>query len=234
MIVSDNTYDGFRDVAVVDPSSISVSRIQRLANKLKGNSGRVFLLSVFENKDAALQTIAGKGHTDGTYSEAVARLYAAQRRSSFRMVRLVSVYGNTIIQAVDGSNISRTVVAGVDPISFAVGGKTCEILEIYFARQPRPTRADGRNPAIVKVYLKTDVLPSIAEAEAISNAIEEKFRHRNVVVHLRPDTWFLEDSEFPLWYPFDAGRTPPPLEDFRSSGEISCVANDDGRRCRKV
>lgn len=235
-ILLDRREGDFHDIVVVDSASMNTFGIQRLANELTSKDApiRVLVLSIFENKEDAFQTMAGKGHTDTEFGEAVERLRSARSRGPFQMIRLISIDGNTVVQAVNGPTVSRTVVHGTDPASFTVGGKRCELLEIYFVRPPRAIRPDGSNPPIAKAYLRVDVLPNLEEADAITRAVQEKLHHRNVTVSIRTDSWFLEDSEFPLWYPFEVNPKPPSFEEYNSRGEVVCVANvtNDGTRCR--
>ncbi len=122
-IVFDRQDEDVRAVAVVGSNFMSLSGLEELSQGLRSASRappRALIISAFANSGDASQTLAGKGRTEVTYDEAVAQLRAARARGTFRMMRLISVGDNTVIQTVNGTKISRSVLAGVDPTIFEV------------------------------------------------------------------------------------------------------------------
>lgn len=235
-VVLDRHDEDLHDVAVVGPHFMSVPRLDQFAKELTSRdqaSARLLIISAFANSDDAGQTLAGKGRTEITYDEAVDMLRAAQTRGAFRMMRLFSVDKNSVVQTVNGPRISRVILSGADPTLFEAGGRHCEILEVYFRRLPRPVRPDGRNPILVNMYVTTDRLPTDHEAEAITRTLQNLIHHQFVSAHIRSDRWFLEDPQFPLWYPFSSSVNPPTYQQFASAGEMYCSSDETGVRCSR-
>ena len=236
-IVFDRQDEDVRAIAAVGSKFMSSSGLEELSRDLRSASHvppRVLIISAFATSADASQTISGKGRTEMTYGEAVALLRAAQARGTFRMMRLFSVGDNTVMQSVNGTKVSRSVLVGADPTLFEVAGRSCEILEIYFRRLPRPIRPDGRNPLLIDAYLTTDRLPTVIEAEAITRNIQRLLRHQFVFAHIRSDQWFLEDAGFPLWYPFSTSVTPPTYGEYASRGEVYCSSDESAIHCARV
>lgn len=235
-VVLDRSDGGLRKIVEVGDNLLNIAGIEQAYKRLVSEHERAALkylaISAFANSDDASQYLVGKGHTDMAYDEAIQRLFEAQRRGPLRMLRLVSMGGNTVVQKTDGRTVSRTVVRGTDPTLFEAGGVRCELLEVYFNRLPRPIRADGQNPVLLHVYLKTSALPTIQAAEEVTRVIQHMLGHRNVFLNMRTDTWFIEDERFPLWYPFDTDRRPPTFAQYKSRGEAFCIADESKIRCQ--
>jgi len=236
-VVFDRHIEDLRDVAVVGHRFMKASSLIDLANELK-TSGltepHLLMISAFENSDDASQTLAGKGTTEITYDGAVERLRVAQARGEFRMMRYFAIGDDALVQTVSGTKASRSVVSGKDPTVISVGGRTGEVLYIYFNKLPRSIRADGRNPVLLSIDLKTDKLPTVREAEMLTEGFQARLRHEDVRVAVRTDTWFLDDPGVPLWYPFSADQKPPTHADYRSRGEMFCFVDEKGIHCRQT
>jgi hypothetical protein len=233
-VVFDNRIGDLRSITVVGHEFMNQRRLLKLSEEVRVDSNPppiVLIISAFDNADDASQTLAGKGTTEMTYSEAVKRIGAAHERRNFRMMRYASIGHNAVIQTVDGINVSRVLVEGRDPRLLQVGKRSLELLDLQFHKLPRPVRPDGLNPAIISVYLKADRLPTRSEAEAITRDLQTLLHHDDLRVNIRTDTWFLEDSAVPLWYPFSPDQVPPNYSDYQARGEVFCLADDKAIRC---
>lgn len=157
---------------------------------------------------------------------------AVGNRDSFRMMRLVAIGKDVVIETVDGSKISREIVSGSDPMLFEAGGRKCRLLEVYWSR-PFPSVGQKLQSTLnVTVDLQTDVLPAAADAEQITTALQRRLNYARVTVFMRTDTWFVDDSLFPLWFPFTPGERPPTFQEYVSKGVMTCVG-EDGVRCNR-
>jgi len=236
-IVFDRHMEDLRDAAVVGRRFMKASSLINLANELKKSSStkpHLLIISAFGNSEDASQTLAGKGATEITYAGVVERLQAAQARGEFKMMRYLAIGNNAMVQTVSGTKVSRSVVSGNDPTVVSAGGRAGEILHIFFNKLPRSIRADGRNPVVLSIYVKTDKLPTAREAEAITRSLQRMLHHEDVRVEMRTDTWFLDDPGVPLWYPFSADQTPPTYADYRARGEMFCFVDEKGIHCRQA
>lgn len=237
-VVFDKSDEGLRTIVAVGEDVLTVAGIEQAYKDLVSEQERsklTFLtISAFENIAAASRYIRGKGHTEITYAVAVKQLLEARSRNPVPMLRLVSIGGNTVIQKTDGLTISRPVMRGKDPTLFSAGEIQCELLEVYFNRLPRAVRADGHNPVLLHVYLKTTPLPKVQQAEEVTRLIQQMLGHTDAFINMRADTWFLEDERFPVWYPFAPARKPPTYEEYKSRGETFCIAVDTKIRCDGV
>jgi len=126
-------------------------------------------------------------------------------------MRYFAIGDDVLIQAVSGTKTSRSVVSGRDPTVINAGSRTGEILYIYFNKLPRPIRADGQNPAVLRIDLKIDKLPTVREAETMTERLQARLGHEDVRVAMRTDTWFQDDPGAPLWYPFSADQRHQPM-----------------------
>ena len=236
-IVFDRHIEDLRNVAVVGPEFMKPSRLIELANEFQSSSPtkpHVLIISAFASSDDASQTLAGKGTTEMTYGSAVERLRAARARGEFRMMRYIAIGNDAVVQTVNGTKASRSIVSGRDPTLISAGGITGEILYIYFTKLPRPIRGDGRNPVIVSIYLKTENLPTQAKAEMITESLQKTVRHESLRVSMRTDTWFLEEFSSSLWYPFSSDQQPPTYANSQGGGEVFCFVDEKGMHCRQT
>jgi hypothetical protein len=221
-VVGFGTADQFRKVVVVGSEYMQITALERVLSG--GKMTNSVIVMAFANPDDARLFIAGKGHTDVTYADWAAMYRATRHRQQFRMMRLIKVADDIVVQIADGGHVSRMVLRGADPTRFPAGGKACELLDLYWYRLPRPIRRDGVNPLNADAYIRTDSLPSNHEAMLITRELQKRLKHPDVMVQLRTDTWFIEDSRFPVWFPF-SHDPPPDFRAYRSRGEIFCRAS---------
>lgn len=236
-VVFDKRDDGMRTIFEVGAAVATPVGLQRAYKEISEaeRSKLTFLsISAFRNSEDAALMLSGKGRTEITFDEAVKALRDAQKRGPLPMLRLVSIGADTVIQETDGVKISRRLLRGKDPTVFEVGRVRCDLLEVYFHRLPRPIRNDGQNPLLLKIYLKTNRLPTIREARTITRVLQDTFHKRNICLNIRTDTWFLQDDAFPFWYPFAPDRTPPTFEEYKARGQMFCVADESRMRCNLV
>lgn len=236
-LVLDRREDGLNYLAVVGPEFMNASRLEKLHDeraRKNPSPSDLIIISAFENRADAAQTLSGKVHTEITYDDWRTQYEAAMRRAPLRMMQLISIGTDVVLRSATGTGVSRAVLGGSDPTMFEAGGRHYEILEIFFNRLPRSIRPDGRNPVIVSAYIKSDFFPTVEQGKEVSRILQKRLHHPTVVVNIRADTWFIEDPGFPLWFPFANDRTPPSFSEYKARGQMLCNDQDAEVICRIV
>jgi hypothetical protein len=189
------------------------------------NPPEIVIAAAFESPAGLGYVMRGKPAENMTYSKWRAALGVARMHGPYRCARLVAVGENAVIQTVDGLSVSSHVVQGRDPTNLRVGGDRVDVLEI-FPRHVEP-------PALV-VYVEVSRRPTIPYSEKIVTALQGEMGPRRLEVYIRPDTWFIDDSFFPLWFRFQPDAKEPTLEQYKSRGEVWCEAEPGRTACNIV
>ncbi len=228
--VFDHQDDGFRAIVLVGGQFLGIDQLRSLFLKYEASAPKALVISAFSNEDDAV-LMAGKGHTDVSYSDWENMYYSRRGHDTLQMSELIAIGKNVVIRTADRGRVSRVVLRGVDPTLMEIRGNRCELLKLSFHRLPRPLHADGLNPVVVKLNVRTDSFPTDSDAEEITRVIRKSLGQAAVNVAIRSDTWFIEDESFPPWYPFGRDTAPSSVEEYRSHGEIGCSGDVSGIRC---
>jgi hypothetical protein len=139
------------------------------------------------------------------------------------MMQLVAIGHDVVIETVDGSKVSRIVLAGKDPMLFEVADRKCQILELHWTRPLGELRKGEGVPLNVDVPIRADSLPTKVQAVMITREIQRRLNYYDVLVDIRTDAWFVEAYWYPLWFPFDPDQRPPTSEqEYLAGGHMSC------------
>ena len=233
-VLSSYTVEGLRKSVIVGGEYMNLPFL-RLCYELERSisPARVSIVTVFEDRELAIEANGGKGHSEIAYSDWKRRYGAMRNLRGVHTMRLVSIGSDAVLQTAEMGNVSRLIVAGTDPTMMNVDGVQCELLDLYWTRLPAPIREDGGNPLRVDVYVKTGRLPTEAEASQITRRLQTRIGHDNMTVSIRTDSWFIESSRFPVRFSF-AEDQPPSLEEYVSRGSAFCIGEAGSVRCRRT
>jgi hypothetical protein len=225
--------EGFHQMMVVGPEYLNPETLKKLYQERAKPSDRFFRIDAVETRVDA-DHMSGPGASDQEFQDWERRLREVRNRDSFRMMRLVAMGKDVVIETVNGSKASSEVISGHDPMRFGLGGRVCRLLEVYWSRPLSPPGQGRPSPLDVKVDLMTDVLPEVSVAEKITAELQRRLNYSQVMTFMRGDTWFIDDEQFPLWFPFAPGAKPPSLQEYIAKGVMVCVGGAEVRCHRSV
>ncbi len=228
-------YPGYWSIGVSGDSVASLEGIKRAYAELLHSSGihpRVFVLSGFPDHASAFWYLMA-APPEASFETTISALRRAQAHDPRQMARLTALGDNVVVEEVNGSTNSRTVLSGEDPTIFTINGHRYQILELYFVRLPHSIRADGRNPVIATAHVMSDALPEPGEARKVAETIQRRLGGDETVrIWIRRDSWFFDGP--PLWYPFAKPQGPPTHQQYVSAGEIFCNNDKADMQCARV
>lgn len=221
---------GFRLVAFVGQEYFSPAYLEEVFERERHGSPRAFLIEAFGDR-ASATIFAGKGRTEVDYPDWERMYYARSGHDSLRAMELIAIGNDSVIRVRDGRRLSRLILEGKDPTIFTVGPRSCELLQLRFTRLPRPLNPGGENTITVHVTLKTDILPNESEAKEITQELVRRLQYPVLNLNIRTDTWFIDDSSFPAWFPFSNEQGPRDAAEYRAKSSIHCFAKTGAIRC---
>ena len=222
-------------ICIAGKDVFSEDYVKSLYRKHKQTASIALVISSFENrKDAAL--LQGRGVTERGYAgwKEMSEHWTTGEKKSLRMLELMSIGPNAIIRRVNNGAVTKTVLAGKDPTILDVNGCRGDILHVGFHRLPVSQSGSSPGPVIIGINVKTDIFPAKGQALAITYYLYKVFRHREIQVSIRSDSWFLDDPFFPAWFPFGDNFGPRNLTEFRSHREMLCWGDSRGVKCGGV
>ena len=210
-----------RSIVVVGDSYLSVASLKALYQSLvTADLPRHHEVSVYAYPDGSSDLWAWGGRHlspggpsfDGWREEVL----KVRREKPWKASRLLSTIDGVVIQVASDGECSHRVLSGADPTLLMVDGQSVELLWTRFYQRPHMSET------YLEAWVKAEPLPTLAGAEHITKAIRTKFGEQEVEVSIRPDTWYVYDTFFPVWFPFCKRQEPPTWEEFRHTKEIYC------------
>lgn len=232
-LVSDRSEtEGFRQMAVIGEEYLDVARLTALYRDGRRPADRVFVIYALPNPTYASSMLVGTGASDVGFDGWHNSYNLAPNHNALRMMQLVAIGNDVVVESVDGLRTSRIVVEGKDPLLFEEAGRKCQILEFHWTRPLGELQKGAGTPLSVEVPVRADKLPTVPEAEAITREVERRLSYKDVFVNIRTDTWFVEDEWYPMWFPFAPGEQPPANEkEYLSKGRMACGNRGMGISC---
>jgi len=118
-------------------------------------------------------------------------------------------------------NVTRTSLAGSDPLEIVTDLGTFRLLHFTFRRIPL-AEAKGLDHDSVEVFARSDRPLEPKAGLALLTRLHQLIPFRDIELYVRTDTWFLDVSGYPLVYPFQTEQAPPRQEEFLRSLTLSC------------
>jgi hypothetical protein len=149
------------------------------------------------------------------------------------MGEIVQVGSDAVVRTVENGKFEQKVVSGNNPLTCIPMESGCEVIWVSIGIIPPHQERKFLRPKI-SLFARTEKLPTIPEAERLTRALQRRFDTQLLTVSFRTDSWFIEDTEFPVVYPFRTGRgviDPGGIDVHR---EVMCLAVAAEFRCSNV
>jgi len=208
---------------------MSEGEFRRLALEFLGPEkvtvGQVVLYGSKEDEEKA----AGKPGTDVSY-EWWRTLLRRHGLGCPEMREAIQIGPAIVERSVDRKcRTKRVILLGEkDPLVRRIDGAEVEILHIVFQSLAKGKKIWGRKVMRLQFYARTRSTVSTDLARKLLWEMRELSGMPELTVALRNDAWFIEDSAFPIIYPFDGPvRRIPTKQEYQVS-EAGCVWFDPG------
>ena len=203
---------------------------QQLSRELREN--RAWTVDVFIDKNDAERELHGLMATEGDYDWWL-NLYNRFGRTLLPMAEIQSYGNNAVLRLRDSAGkCSETVLSGDNFLRANVDNAKFEVLKIYYRSLPPHTEPRPGDETMISVYVRSSPFPTVEQARAFSQLMEERFQQKRVMVIFRADAFFLTDGAFPIMYRFDRAATPPSREEYAHSKTMYCFCDQPGLPCR--
>ena len=176
------------------------------------------------------QKAAGKPGTDVSYESWLSLL--KRWGTACPEVREALQIGPAIVErSVDREcRTKRVVLLGEkDPLLRRIDGAEVEILHIVFQPVERSENTWGRRLISLQFYVRTQADVSIDLARQLLVEMKQLSGMPEIIVVLRNDAWFIEDSLFPVIYPFDGPVKHIPTKEEYQTSQAVCGSSERGR-----
>jgi len=223
-----------RRVVIWDAADLTEPKLQafyqRLSSDMKRN--RAWTVDVFVNRDDAAHEVSGKMVTDKGYDWWL-DLYNKFGRTVFPMAEISGYGANAVLRLRDGHGVcSETVLSGHNFLRISMDNVEFEILQAYYRFLPPNTKPVPGDEAMITVYVRSSIFPSVGQAREFTRLMQERFQEKRIIVTFRIDAFFIDDPDFPVVYPFDPPATPPSKEEYEHSKTMYCFSDQPGIQCR--
>jgi hypothetical protein len=205
------------------------SYFEQLVRELR--SYRAWNVWVFVNKDDATRELFGKLRSEETYDWWLT-LYNEFGRELLPMAEFLTYENNTVLRLRDRAGLcSETVLSGDNFLRVRDDGVDYDILQIYYGGLPPHTQSAPGDEAMIQVYVRSSVFPTVEQASRFSLLMRDRFRQKRIIVTIRTDSYFILDGRFPIVYRFDQDGTPPTPEEYERSKTMYCFCERPEIRC---
>ena len=131
---------------------------------------------------------------------------------------MLAIDGDAILRFrdVDGRT-TKVVLQGKNPLTAEVPGATVEILHFGFVDSTRPLAYPP-----LDIFVKSKPLLDADAGRTLLRLLEGRFHGFTVSLLAREDTWFVNDWNFPFFFPFGEDGTPPSEEMYTQTRTLRC------------
>ena len=124
---------------------------------------------------------------------------------------------------------SDLIQGDTNPLILDARGEKVEILHLSFSR---PIGRSNLRRIGVQLYVRAASGGSVDAAKAITETFRTATRVRDLSVELRSDSWFFNDCQFPVQFPFEAQeRTPTRAEWYKTTYAVCSTSEQWPIRC---
>lgn len=137
------------------------------------------------------------------------------------IARAVSISGNALLTYRDGDSLSEEVLSGADPTRFRIDGVDFKLLHLVLTTGTEGVAEDVRDS--LALYFQVRPKVSLSSTLTAFHRLASTIRINNLDIRVRPDAWFLEYDNYPLFPAFIIGMIPPPtVAQYDLSSEVTC------------
>ncbi|HVT93335.1 MAG TPA: hypothetical protein VHD76_10860 [Bryobacteraceae bacterium] len=209
-----------RTVGLVDEAAMTPDGIERIYQGLDWRShvrSRIVVLTAFRNHAAVRYLQLPR--LEASCEDDIQTLRELRAQGPLAVTKLVAIGADVVVQMTDGYHATRRILRGKDPTVFQIGQRRCQLVNLYIVRLPHALRPHAPNPPIVSVNIMSDKLPTVAEAQGITNWIVTISGAAAARISIRDDPRFLD---LPLIYPFVPYTEPPSRSEYYTHESIYC------------
>jgi hypothetical protein len=158
--------------------------------------------------------------------------FVDQRASVGPAAELITVAGRATLRIQDRPRSVSTIVLGSgDALRFVADGHVFNLLD-FSGRNLAPVEKVAPEGEIFEFYFCSGSAFTRDSVKTLTKNIMRELGLTGVTVAVRSDTWFIEDSTFPIYYRFSPSGAPPTVEAYRSGRQVTCVAGTSSNiRC---
>lgn len=137
------------------------------------------------------------------------------------------------IRSRDGK-VTTTVLRGTNPFILQIPG--AEFHLVYLVGRYETSWKGLKSKSLektqaVRYYLVSSQSIDLGLAKSITEQLRKQTGFGDVYVDVRPDPWFITDSDYPVVPPYVERSVPPTETQFRETPTVSCVADDQEIEC---
>jgi hypothetical protein len=186
---------------------------------------------VFVDESDATRESAGKLSVEIDYDWWWA-LYKRYGRELMPMAE-ISAYGTDAVLRIRTANniVSERVLAGENFLHLKLETTNFEILKQLFHSLPPNTPPGPGDEAMVFIYVRASLFPSVDLARRVSSILQARVRQKRTIVLFRTDAYFIDDNFFPIVYRFDQPNSPPSLAQHETTKTMICSSGHPGITC---
>lgn len=222
---------GIRFIAMTSAPPIYAGTVEGIRAR-QHNANILSVTEIFQNRRTALNVLSGKGATDLDNRAVWRQKYLDDAKTvPPDFAEIVQVGKDVIIRMLQNGKYSERLVSGRNPLVCGDGKDECEIIWISVGIIPPHQETVYDRPRI-HLFVRTKRLPDVSQARRISALLQERFSTELLSVSFRTDTWFIDDTDYPVIYPFKEDSVPVDLEKIEAGYEVVCVSVGRDTKCR--
>jgi hypothetical protein len=223
---------GIVDQSIVIPKAdFSLDRVRTLAQKFlqehDGKSASLLRLLMVPDEASRANNLV-HGIPGNTYASAVDLIRRAGGLPSGPLARLLVLNGGAKLSYLEnGGLIEETLSGASDQTTIRDGNYSYEFLHFRLTK-PRPgLRADKY---FLDVYFKASPSVSVSSCVRVFEALRQGM-NVELSVHVRSDSWFMEDDQYPLVPAFTRALTIPTELEYIIAQRLACSLVRGQVRC---
>ena len=226
----DQEVDGIRQIEIVNSTlAIKPSLDQYTASDLvRDNTSYVLVIEAFATADDFYLAYR-KPATSFSFGEWKSKFSASIPKSAatIRMSRFTKIGNNYCVDYIFEGKVYHFFGGEHDPREIKLGVYEVKILQIQSLNLPYPIQSNHTKAPRVWINVESLPIPTLPGAAMITRYLAKELRQSNVRTFIREDTWFIEDTRFPIWYPFSKlNRIPTTVEEYRGRPQVFCKHPD--------
>jgi len=200
-----------------------------LSKQLREKRG--WTVSIFVDEDDATRELHGKLRTEGDY-DWWSSLYNQFGRALLPMAEASGLGGNVVLRFRNQAGVSsETVLSGENFLRISLRGVDFDILKQSFSPLPPGVAPTSGDEAMIFIYVRASSFPDVRLAQEFGRLMRARLGERRIVVGFRTDSFFIEDTGFPIMYRFDPSLAPPSREQYEHSRTRYCFCDEPDVRC---
>ena len=211
---------------VISDTEFNKLNVLRLCNKYLDLTvdRRLVKLGVFVDREDALRTTFGLGRSHLDYTTWL-RYFNLHKRMSQPFAEMVRIGDGAVVRFRERhGGVERIFLSGHDPLEVQISGSMFEIVRVSVQDV-----VNRHLPVHFFVRGRQGLSPRMATA--LYNCIKRAIGGTEMSLSLRKDGWFVLESDFPAYDPFETDLRPPDENEYFKRPEVYCGRNAKVNPC---